>query len=40
MMTRQQAIEFLKYNPVKFAKMLGFTKLSSLHIWIDLWKKL
>lgn len=31
MMTRQQAIEFLKYNPVKFAKMLGFTKLSSLH---------
>ena len=30
-MTRQQAIEFLKYNPVKFAKMLGFTKLSSLH---------
>lgn len=30
-MTRQQAIDFLKYNPVKFAKMLGFTKLSSLH---------
>lgn len=30
-MTRQQAIDFLKNNPVKFAKMLGFTKLSSLH---------
>lgn len=30
-MTRQQAIDFLKYNPVKFAKMLGFTKLGSLH---------
>ena len=30
-MTRQQAIDFLKNNPVKFAKMLGFTKLSYLH---------
>lgn len=30
-MTRQQAIEFLLYNPVKFGKMLGFTKLGSLH---------
>lgn len=30
-MNRQQAIEFLKYNPVKYAKMLGFTKLGSLH---------
>ena len=30
-MTRHQAVEFLKNNPVKFAKMLGFTKLGSLH---------
>lgn len=30
-MTRQQAIDFLINNPVKYAKMLGFTKLSSLH---------
>lgn len=30
-MNREQAIEFLKYRPVKFAKMLGFDRLSSLH---------
>ena len=30
-MNRQQAIDFLKYNPVKYAKMLGFNKLGSLH---------
>jgi len=30
-MTRQQAIEFLINNPVKFAHMLGFTKLGNLH---------
>lgn len=30
-MTRQQAVDFLKNNPAKFAKMLGFTKLGSLH---------
>lgn len=30
-MTRQQAIELLLNTPVKFAKMLGFTKLGSLH---------
>ena len=30
-MNRQQAIDFLKYNPVKYAKMLGFTKLGDLH---------
>lgn len=30
-MTRQQAIDFLKDNPAKYAKMLGFTKLGSLH---------
>ena len=30
-MTRQQAIEFLLNSPVKFAKMLGFDKLNSLH---------
>lgn len=30
-MTRQEAVEFLLYNPVKFGKMLGFTKLGSLH---------
>lgn len=34
-MTRQQAIEFLKNNPAKFANMLGFTKLGDLHnSWI------
>ena len=30
-MNRQQAIEFLKYHPVKYAKLLGFDKLGSLH---------
>ena len=30
-MTRQQAINFLLNNPVKFAHMLGFTKLNELH---------
>ena len=30
-MTKEQAIHFLKYNPVKYAKMLGFNKLGSLH---------
>ena len=30
-MNRQTAIEFLKYNPVKYAKLLGFDKLGSLH---------
>lgn len=30
-MTREQAIDFLKNKPVEFAKMLGFTKLGSLH---------
>lgn len=30
-MTRQQAIEFLKNNPAKFAKMLGFKKLGQIH---------
>lgn len=30
-MNRQQAIDFLKYNPVKYAKMLGFDKLGGLH---------
>lgn len=30
-MTRKQAIDFLKDNPVKFAHMLGFTKLSDIH---------
>lgn len=30
-MTRQQAIDFLLNRPVEYAKMLGFTKLSSLH---------
>lgn len=35
-MTRQQAIDFLKSNPVGYAKMLGFTKLGSLHnTWIS-----
>lgn len=30
-MNRQQAIDFLKYNPVKYAKLLGFDKLGNLH---------
>lgn len=30
-MTREQAIKFLTRNPVKFAHMLGFAKLTSLH---------
>ncbi len=30
-MTRQQAIDFLLNRPVEYAKMLGFTKLGSLH---------
>lgn len=30
-MTRQQAIEFLLNSPIKYAKMLGFDKLGSLH---------
>ena len=30
-MTREQALKFLLETPVKFAKMLGFTKLGSLH---------
>jgi len=30
-MTRQQAIEFLTTRPADYAKMLGFTKLGSLH---------
>jgi hypothetical protein len=30
-MTREQAINFLIKNPVKFAHLLGFTKLSNLH---------
>lgn len=34
-MTRQQAIEFLKNNPVKFAHLLGFTRLGYIHnTWI------
>lgn len=34
-MTRQQAIDFLLNNPVGYAKMLGFSKLTDLHnIWI------
>lgn len=31
-MTRQQAIEYLKNNPVGYGRMLGFTKLGILHI--------
>lgn len=31
MMTRQQAIKFLINHPIKFAHMLGFTKLGNLH---------
>ena len=30
-LTRQQAVDFLKYKPVQFAKMLGFTKLGDMH---------
>lgn len=30
-MTRQQAVDFLLKSPVKFAHMLGFTKLASVH---------
>ena len=30
-MTRQQAIDYLKNNPVGFAHMLGFTKLGAIH---------
>lgn len=30
-MTKQQAIDFLKYNPVKFAHLIGFTKLGKIH---------
>lgn len=36
MLTRKQAIEFLTNHPVKYARMLGFTKLTSLH---DEWIK-
>lgn len=31
MLTRQQAVDLLKNHPVRFAKMLGFDKLTSLH---------
>ena len=35
-MTRQQAVEFLLNRPADYAKMLGFTKLGSLHNgWIQ-----
>ena len=30
-MTRQQAVDFLLNRPVRFAHLLGFTKLGSLH---------
>ena len=30
-MTKEQALNFMLYNPVKYAKLLGFTKLRSLH---------
>lgn len=30
-MTRKQAVDFLIKKPVKFAHMLGFTKLGNLH---------
>ena len=30
-MTRQQAVDFLLNRPDKYAHMLGFTKLNSLH---------
>ena len=37
MLTRKQAVEFLKYQPAKFGRMLGFTKLTdNLHNgWIE-----
>ena len=31
MLTRKQVVEFLKNNPVKFAHLLGFNKLTQLH---------
>ena len=31
MLTREQALEFMLYNPVKYAHMLGFDRLESLH---------
>lgn len=31
MLTRQQAVDFLRYKPLKFAHMLGFDKLTDLH---------
>ena len=34
-MNRKQAIDFLVNNPVKYAHILGFTKLKSFHnVWI------
>jgi hypothetical protein len=30
-MTREQAVKFLMNNPVKFAHMVGFTKLVDFH---------
>ena len=30
-MTREQAINFLRFHPVKFGQMLGFTKLTDFH---------
>ena len=30
-MTRREAVEFLLNRPADFAKMVGFTKLTSLH---------
>ena len=34
-MTRKQAVDFLKNSPIKYAKMLGFGKLGTLHnAWI------
>jgi hypothetical protein len=30
-MTREQAVKFLMNNPVKFAHMIGFTKLVDFH---------
>ena len=35
-MTREQAVKFLKCNPVGFAHLLGFTKLKNFHnSWIS-----
>ena len=31
MMTRSEAVEFLKTKPYKFGRLLGFTKLTKLH---------